>query len=295
VFEVIDKPAPVLEPAQARALPPPPYSLCVRGLCVEYPGASRPALAGVDLDLHPGRHVAVLGPSGAGKSTLAAALLRFLPYRGGSITLNDVEIADLDGEQCRAVVGLVSQDAHVFDTTLEENLRLARREASDAQLRAVLARVRLLAWAEQLPAGLSTEVGERGERMSGGQRQRLAIARALLADFPVLVLDEPGEHLDVASADAILGELLAITRERAVLLITHRLAGLQEVDEIIVLDAGRVLERGSHAELIDRGGRYRALWEQERLAGTGWSEALRSGGRGALLGMTGGLKGGSVP
>jgi thiol reductant ABC exporter CydC subunit len=263
VLEVVDTPAPVVEPTRARALPPPPYSLRVRGLCVEYPGANRPALAGVDLDLHPGRRVAVLGPSGAGKSTLAAVLLRFLPYQGGTVTLNDVEIADLDGEQCRAVVGLISQDAHVFDSTLEENLRLARREATDAQLRGVLARVGLLEWTGQLPAGLDTELGERGARMSGGQRQRLAIARALLADFPVLVLDEPGEHLDVASADAIVGELLASTREKGVLLITHRLAELQELDEVLVLDQGRVLERGTPAELLALGGRYAALWHTQ--------------------------------
>jgi ABC-type multidrug transport system fused ATPase/permease subunit len=157
-------------------------------------------------------------------------------------------------------VGLISQDAHVFDSTLEENLRLAHREATDAQLRAVLARVGLLDWAEQLPAGLGTELGE---RMSGGQRQRLAIARALLADFPVLVLDEPGEHLDVASANAIVGELLASTREKGVLLITHRLAELQELDEVLVLDQGRVLERGTPAELLALGGRYAALWHMQ--------------------------------
>jgi thiol reductant ABC exporter CydC subunit len=294
VAEVVDKPAPVVEPARARALPPPPYSVRVRGLFVEYPGANGPALAGVHLDLHPGRHVAVLGPSGAGKSTLAAVLLRFLPYQGGTVTLNDVEIADLDGDECRAVVGLISQDAHVFDSTLEENLRLARRDATDAEMRAVLARVGLLDWAEQLPAGLDTGLGEHGARMSGGQRQRLAIARALLADFPVLVLDEPGEHLDVASADAIVGELLAITHERATLLITHRLAGLQEVDEVIVLDAGRVLERGSHAVLLARGGRYAGLWQLERLGATSYAEALRGAGPAALMG-TGPLKGGSAP
>jgi len=205
-----------------------------------------------------------------------------------------VELADLDGEQCRAVVGLISQDAHVFDSTLEENLRLARREATDAQLRAVLGRVGLLEWAEQLPVGLGTELGEHGARMSGGQRQRLAIARALLADFPVLVLDEPGEHLDVASADATVSELLAITRARATLLITHRLTGLQEVDEVIVLDAGRIRERGAHAQLLARPGRYAALWQLERLAATGHPTALRGDGSGPLTGA-GALKGDSAP
>jgi thiol reductant ABC exporter CydC subunit len=263
VIEVMDTPALVEEPAHPRALGEPPHALRVRGLRVRYPGSDRWALDGVDLDLSPGRRVAVLGPSGAGKSTLAAALLRFLPYEAGSVVLDGVELADLDGDQCRTVIGLVSQDAHVFDNTLEENLRLARREATADELRAALASVRLLDWTEQLPSGLHTEVGEHGARMSGGQRQRLAIARALLADFPVLVLDEPGEHLDAPTADAIVSDLLAITRERATLLITHRLAGLEAVDEVLMLDRGVVIERGTHSQLVAGAGRYAELWRRE--------------------------------
>ncbi len=264
IQEVLDTPPPVVEPAHPVALPGgAPHSLSVRGLRARYPGQSRWALDGLDLDLGPGRRVAVVGPSGAGKSTLAGVLLRFLPYAEGSVTLDGVQISDLTGEDCRRVVGLVAQDAHVFDSTLEENLRLARREATHEQLLDALARVRLLDWAESLPAGLATEVGERGARMSGGQRQRLAIARALLADFPVLVLDEPGEHLDTQTADAILADLLAVTRERATLLITHRLAGLEEVDEVLVLDQGHVIERGTHAQLLTEDGRYAGLWRLE--------------------------------
>jgi ABC-type multidrug transport system fused ATPase/permease subunit len=194
-------------------------------------------------------------------------LLRFLPYQRGSVTLDGVEIAELNSDEYRRVVGLVAQDAHVFDSTLEENLRLARREATADQLRAALDRVRLLDWAEGLPAGLASEVGERGGRISGGQRQRLSVARALLADFPVLVLDEPGEHLDTPTADAMLADLLDLTQGRTTLLITHRLTGLEQVDEVLVLDAGRVVERGTHAELVGAGGRYARLWARELEAG----------------------------
>ena len=178
-------------------------------------------------------------------------LLRFLPYQGGSVTLDGIPVSDLAGDEYRRVVGLVSQDAHIFDTTLEENLRLARRDATRAQLLDALDRARLLEWIAGLPAGLDTRVGARGAEISGGQRQRLALARALLADFPVLVVDEPGEHLDLHTADALVADLLDARARQATLLITHRLAGLQAVDEIIVLEGGRALERGTHAELID--------------------------------------------
>lgn len=271
VLEVMDTPPPVQEPGNPRTLtstrtlastgsPP----LRTRDLRYRYPGQADWALDGVDLDLSPGRRVAVVGPSGAGKSTLAGVLLRFLPYAGGSVTLDGVELAELDGDEIRRAVGLVAQDAHVFDNTLEQNLRLARRGATADELDDALAAARLLDWTRELPAGLQTEVGERGARISGGQRQRLAIARALLADFGVLILDEPGEHLDTQTADAIVADLLTVTEGRTTLLITHRLTGLEDVDEVLVLDHGRVLERDTHGELLTLGGRYAELWRRER-------------------------------
>jgi thiol reductant ABC exporter CydC subunit len=266
-IEVLESVPVVVEPDEPRSLPVPipaaPHVLRVRGLRTRY-GADGPwVLDGLDVELASGRNVAVVGPSGAGKSTLADVLLRFLPYQGGSVTLDGTSIEELCGDDYRRVVGLVSQDAYIFDTTLEENLRLARRDATAAELRDALRGAQLLDWTEELPAGLGTRVGAHGAQISGGQRQRLALARALLADFPILVIDEPGEHLDTVTADALVADLLDATTPRATLLITHRLAGLEAVDEVIVLADGRAPERGTHTELLALGGRYARMWRRE--------------------------------
>jgi thiol reductant ABC exporter CydC subunit len=263
-LEVIHTRPPVAEPADPRPMPlGSPAALRVRGLKARYGEAGPWVLDGLDLDLLAGQTVGLVGRSGAGKSTLADVLLRFLPYQAGSVALDGVEISDLDGDDYRRVVGLVSQDAHIFDTTLEENLRLARRDATPADLDAALRGARLWEWTQGLPDGLATRVGAQGALISGGQRQRLALARALLADFPVLVVDEPGEHLDTPTADALVADLLDTTEGRAVLLITHRLAGLEGVDQVIVLDGGRAVERGRHSELLAQGGTYARMWARE--------------------------------
>ncbi|MEU8677364.1 thiol reductant ABC exporter subunit CydD [Streptomyces sp. NPDC048560] len=264
VYEVLDAPVPVLEPAVPAAAPGSPFPLEVRGLSARYAGASRDALDSVDLTLVAGRRVAVVGHSGSGKSTLAQVLLRFLDARAGTYRIGGVEASALDGDTVRTFVGLCAQDAHVFDSSIRENLRLARTGATDGELRDALAQARLLEWADSLPDGLDTLVGEHGARLSGGQRQRLALARALLADFPVLVLDEPAEHLDLATADALTADLLTATRGRTTLLITHRLEGLDAVDEVIVLDAGRVVQRGAYADLAGAEGPLLRMLELER-------------------------------
>ena len=204
-----------------------------------------------------------MGPSGAGKSTLASVLLRLLTCQAGSIALNGTPIEYLAGDDLRTVVGLVGQDAYLFDATIAENLRIGKRDATDHELGDALDRVGLTGWLQDLPLGLATEVGNHGAHLSGGQRQRVAVARALLADFPVLVLDEPAEHLDAAAADALTADVLTVTDGRSLVLITHCLAGLESVDEILVMDAGRIVERGTHDTLLDRGGRYSSLWWEE--------------------------------
>ncbi|MFJ5899289.1 thiol reductant ABC exporter subunit CydD [Streptomyces sp. NPDC093064] len=263
VYEVLDAPEPVREPERPRQAPASPFPLAVRNLTARYAGQDRAALAGLDLTLQEGRRVAVVGPSGSGKTTLAQVLLRFLDAETGTYTLGGVDAHAVDGDDIRRLVGLCAQDAHLFDSSVRENLLLAKKDATEAELRDALARARLLGWVDALPDGLDTLVGEHGARLSGGQRQRLALARALLADFPVLVLDEPAEHLDLATADALTGDLLAATEGRTTLLITHRLAGLAAVDEVIVLDEGRVVQRGPYAELAALPGPLRRMAERE--------------------------------
>ncbi|MGW5341418.1 thiol reductant ABC exporter subunit CydD [Streptomyces sp. NPDC004050] len=266
VYEVIDAPAPVAESARPAPVPASPFPLRLSGIAARHPGQEGDALHGLDLTLEAGRRIAVVGVSGAGKSTLAQVLLRFLDPGAGSYTLGGTEARRLDGDEVRRVVGLCAQDAHIFDSSVRENLRLARPAASEEELRTALAAARLLEWADGLPDGLDTLVGEHGARISGGQRQRLALARALLADFPVLVLDEPAEHLDLATADALTADLLAATEGRTTVLITHRLAGLEAVDEVLVLDGGGVVQRGAFDELAVVEGPLRRMLERETAA-----------------------------
>ena len=205
----------------------------------------------------------MVGASGAGKSTLAAILVKFLACQSGTVSLDEVPLEQLAGDDVRQVVGLISQDDYLFDTSLAENLRIGRRQASESELRHVIDRVGLAEWLEGLADGLATEVGRHGTRLSGGQRKRVAVARALLADFPLLILDEPAEHLDLLAADSLTADLLTVTEDRSLLLITHRLFGLETVDEILVMDAGRVVERGTHDQLLSQGRRYQKLWWEE--------------------------------
>ncbi|MCX5387615.1 thiol reductant ABC exporter subunit CydD [Streptomyces sp. NBC_00083] len=264
VYEVLDAPAPVQEPPTPAAPPATPFPLELRGLHARYAGQERDALHDFGLRLTQGMRVAVVGTSGSGKTTLAQVLLRFLDPTRGTYAVGRSDATGLDGDDVRRLVGLCAQDAHLFDSSVRENLRLARTDATDDDLRGALDRARLLDWVDALPDGLDTLVGEHGARLSGGQRQRLALARALLADFPVLVLDEPAEHLDLATADALTRDLLDLTEGRTTVLITHRLRGLEGVDEVIVLDEGRTVQRGPYEDLALVDGPLRRMLERER-------------------------------
>jgi ABC-type multidrug transport system fused ATPase/permease subunit len=248
---------------------------------VRYEPGGPLALDGVDLDLDAGRRVALLGPSGAGKSTVAAVLFRFVDLAGGRAMLGEVDLSGYAADDVRTVIGGLAQDPHIFDTTVASNLRLARPTAGQEQLTGAAARAGLLPWIESLPLGWDTPVGAHGAAMSGGQRQRLALARALLADPPLMVFDEPTAHLDAASRRALTADILSVTQGRATLLITHELDGLDQVDEIVVLDRGQVAERGTHAALVRSGGLYRRLWQAVLAPGTprGAMAPVRQAGR----------------
>jgi ATP-binding cassette, subfamily C, bacterial CydC len=261
IAHIVDTPDPVSEPRLPRPLPAGPYTITLEDATVRYERDGPPALDRVSLDLPPGRRVALLGANGAGKSTLAAVLLRFCELSGGVARLNGHELASYAADDVRSVIGGCPQDPHLFDATIADNLRLARPGATDEQIEAAAARARLLPWIRSLPQGLDTRVGTHGTAISGGERQRLALARAFLADPALLILDEPTAHLDPDARQALTADLLQATEGRAVLLITHETGGLDEVDHIVVLDHGKIAEQGSHQELRHAGGPYQQMRE----------------------------------
>jgi thiol reductant ABC exporter CydC subunit len=233
VLDLVDAASPVVDPAAP--VPPPGAAphVVLEGVTARYPGSPTAAVSGIDLRLDPGRRVALTGPSGAGKTTVTNLLLRFLDPEDGRVTIDGVDVRRYRAEDVRGTFALAGQEAHVFNSTIRENLRLARTGAMDDELHAALALAQLDDWVRSLPDGLDTLVGEEGSRLSGGQRQRLVLARALLADAPVLVLDEPTAHLDVPTAQALIRDTFDASGDRAVLLITHRDEGLDLVDEIV--------------------------------------------------------------
>ena len=259
ISAILDAPDPVAEPQAPRTLAAGPVHVRLSGVRARYEPSGPLVLDGLDLDLPPGRRVALVGPSGAGKSTVAALLLRFLEPAGGTVTLNGADLACYSADTVRTVIGGCPQDPHIFQGSIGDNLRLARPGASEQELAAAAASARLLPWIDSLPRGWDTPLGARGAAMSGGERQRLALARALLADPAVMILDEPTAHLDPEARAVLTRDLLTLTDGRATLLITHELDGLDQVDEIIVLDHGMVAQRGTHERLVQIEGPYRQL------------------------------------
>ena len=240
VFAIADRADPVPDPPTPLPIPVGRYELRLNGVDARWSSDGPIVLSMVDLVLPVGSRTVIVGESGGGKSTIAALLVRFLDPVAGSVTLGGTDLRAFTGAQVRSVVGLVDEDAYLFDTTIAGNLRVGRPDATDAQLRAALAAAHLGDWVDGLPRGLDTLVGEHGARCSGGQRRRLALARALLADVRVLILDEPTEHLDEPTAAKITAELLGAAGDRTVVLISHRAAALDQADQIVRVAAGRV-------------------------------------------------------
>ena len=224
-----------------------------------YQGRTRPALDGVSLRIPDGSTVALVGPSGAGKTTVASLLLRFWDPHSGVIRLFGHDLREYQLDELRRRIALVAQDTYLFNDTLRANVLLARPDADDAALGVAIERAALGELVSDLPDGLDTVVGERGAQLSGGQRQRVAIARAFLKDAPVLILDEATSHLDAVSEAAVRAALERLARDRTTLVIAHRLSTVRDADAIVVLDDGRVVEAGRHAELLARGDLYAHL------------------------------------
>jgi ATP-binding cassette, subfamily C, bacterial CydC len=263
LFEVVDAEPVVTDPAQP--LPPPvdcTLELDRVGFCYEPVGP--PVLEDVTFVLEPGKRVAVVGPSGAGKSTLVSLILRFWDPSSGGIRLGAHDIRKYAQDDLRSLIGVVAQDTHVFNDTLRGNLLLARPEATDDELQRAVARAQLSELVERLPGGLDSPLGEQGLKLSGGERQRLSIARTLLKDAPLLVLDEPTANLDPLTERELLDAVYEVMRDRVTLVITHRLVRMEDMDEILVLDGGRVVERGTHEELLQTGGLYSHMVEVQR-------------------------------
>jgi ABC-type transport system involved in cytochrome bd biosynthesis fused ATPase/permease subunit len=239
LVDITTRPLPVVDPAQPAALPE-SSAIVLEGVSMRYAPDRPLAVAAVSLRLEPGSRIGIQGPSGSGKSSLAALLVRFRDFESGSFTLGGVDVHKLSADDVRTRIGLVSQDAHIFATSIRENLRLARVSATDDDLDAAAAGAHLLDWIATLPAGWDTLVGEHGAQISGGQRRRLALARALLADFPVLVVDEPTEALDDATAAAVIRDIVDACADRALLVISHREADVALMRDVYAMHHGIV-------------------------------------------------------
>jgi ATP-binding cassette subfamily B protein len=281
VFEVLDLRPLIAEPADPRPMPAGPVSVELDHVRFAYPSADKVSLASLEevaqLDerggvevLHdvsfrvePGQLVALVGSSGAGKSTIAQLVPRLYDVDSGAIRLSGVDVRDLSSETIRETLGMVTQDGHLFHESIRDNLLLARPEASEGELWDVLRRARLGALVSALPDGLDTVVGERGYRLSGGERQRLTIARLLLARPRVVILDEATAHLDSTSEAAVQAALAEALAGRTAVVIAHRLSTVRAADLILVIEDGRVIERGTHTELLAVGGRYEELYRTQ--------------------------------
>ncbi len=265
LFELSDQTPAVVEPVCPVKVPESQTPrLSINHLTFRYADRSMPTLNDISLSLTPPKKIAIVGESGAGKSTIIQLLLRYWEYEKGEILLNGVDYKNLDSRDIRRFFGVVSATPYLFSATLRQNLLIARPDADKQQLLTIIERVGLKNWLDSLPNGLDTWVGEHGKLMSGGERQRLAAGRALLSNAPFILLDEPTSGLDSLSELQLMQTLFNLFRERSILWVTHRLIDMEQMDEIIVLQAGQVIERGKHNRLLAAGGIYAGLWQAQQ-------------------------------
>lgn len=277
ILEVLDLEPNIVDPEDPKDLPSGAVAVELDNVTFRYPSASEVSLAslegvarldntesaqvlhGIDLRVEPGKTLALVGPSGGGKSTIAGLVSRLWEPTGGAVRIGGVDVRDTTLAAVRQTVGVVSQDVHLFHQSLAENLRYAKPDASDAELEAALRDAQIWDLVAELPDGLDTVVGDRGHRLSGGEKQRIAIARLLLRDPGVVVLDEATAHLDTASELAVQRALHRVLQGRTSIVIAHRLSTIRDADEIAVIERGRVVERGTHSGLLALDGLYTSL------------------------------------
>jgi ATP-binding cassette subfamily B protein len=259
IFEYLDLPIDITERENPVHLDTIKGEVAFEDVEFHYDDKSGPILDGIDITVPAGNSLAIVGPTGAGKSTLGYLVPRLYDVTGGRVTLDGVDVRDLDFDTLARAVGVVSQETYLFHATVAENLRFAKPDATDEELYTAARAAQIHEHIAGLPDGYDTVVGERGHRFSGGEKQRLAIARTILRDPPVLILDEATSALDNRTEAAVQDAIDALSANRTTLTIAHRLSTIRSADQIVVLDSGHVAERGTHEELLDLDGRYAAL------------------------------------